>query len=199
MCIRDRDRVIFDGNKSKHCDCEPIENGFWVYYYDNGNIKEQGSFDCGKKIGTWISFHENGMIQQVTNFAKPYSEGLVRQFGDILNLRRTNPMKHGQFLEYNDSGRLKTSGQYDILHIKTTVDSLVLVDELTFEKTYKKIEGEYWLPQSVKSGTWKYYDQDGNIIKVENHTKEEYEWRDLDDKYWELFNVINKEKDTHDK
>jgi len=56
------DKIIVDGNKSGDCGCEPIENGFWVYYYHNGNIKEQGSFDCGEKVGTWIKFYENGSI-----------------------------------------------------------------------------------------------------------------------------------------
>lgn len=186
-------RVLIDGNKSGDCSCEPIENGFWIYYYENGKIKEQGSFDCGEKIDTWITFYRNGTIKQVINFKKPYSGSFIRHFGDTLNLRRIKPMKHGQFLEYYDNGQIKTSGQFEIIHIKSTVDSLVTTNKETYEKVYEKVEGEFWLPTSVKIGTWKQYSADGKIEKVKNYKLEE-DWRELDLKYWELIELFNKEK-----
>lgn len=190
------DNIIADGNKSGDCGCQPIANGFWVFYYQNGKIKEQGSFDCGEKVNTWITFYKNGSIKQVKTFKKPYSASFVRQFGDTLNLRRIKPMKHGQFLEYYENGQLMMSGQYDIIHLKSTSDSIVILDNETYDKTYEIIEGEFWLPKSIKIGTWKYYDIGGNIEKIENFKREEYDWRELDYKYWELFKLMNK-KHTH--
>lgn len=189
-------RIIINGNKSGDCGCEPIANGFWVYYYQNGNIKEQGSFDCGEKVNTWITFYRNGSVKQVQNFRKPYTKSFVWQFGDTLNLRKIKPMEFGQYLEYYDNGQLKVSGQYDIIHLKSTSDSIVVLDKETYEKTYQGIEGEFWLPKSIKIGTWKYYDVVGELEKIENFKREEYDWRALDYKYWELFQLMNKEKTT---
>ncbi len=187
------DRILINGNRSGHCGCEPLKNGFWVYYYQNGSIKEQGSFDCGEKVGTWITFYKNASIKQVKNLRKPYSDSFVMQFGDVLNLRRTKPMKDGQFIEYYKNGQIKTSGQYKIVHLKSTVDSLVTTDQETYEKTYKKVEGVFWLPNSIKIGTWKHYSMNGKIQKIENYNIEE-DWKTLDFKYWELIELLDIEK-----
>lgn len=192
------DRILIDGNKSGDCGCEPIENGFWIYYYENGRIREQGSYDCGEKIGTWIRFYENGSIKQVANYKKPYSDSFVRQFGSSLNLRRIKSMNHGQFIEYYEDGQIKTSGQFEILHLKSNVDSLVKMDTETYENEYEKIEGEFWLPRSIKTGTWKYYSINGQIQRIENHKIEE-DVRELDFKYWELMELVIKEKPTHNR
>jgi len=144
-------------------------------------------------------FFAEPLIKQVRNFKKPYSDSFVRQFGETLNLRRIKPMKHGQFLEYYDNGQLMMTGQYEIIHLKSSVDSLVITDKDTYEETYEYIEGQFWLPSSIKVGTWKHYNEEGKIEKVENYKREEYDWRELDYKYWELLKLLNKEKTTHNK
>ncbi|MEP7164258.1 MAG: energy transducer TonB [Ferruginibacter sp.] len=38
-------------------------NGFFTYYYSNGNISSKGKYINNNRDGIWLSFHNNGMMQ----------------------------------------------------------------------------------------------------------------------------------------
>ncbi len=38
----------------------PAENGVWVYWYDNGQVRERGSYDRGRREGFWTQWYPNG-------------------------------------------------------------------------------------------------------------------------------------------
>ncbi len=37
-----------------------LEDGYFTYYYQNGQIESEGEFDRGVKVGTWKRFDSNG-------------------------------------------------------------------------------------------------------------------------------------------
>ena len=184
--------VSVDGNKSGDCGCEPIENGFWIYYYNNGKIKSQGSYNCGEKIDTWIDFYNNGNLKRIINYKYPYSESFIYEFKDTLNLRRISAMKHGQFLEYFKNGKIKTSGHYEIVHVNSKLDSLVSFDFETYEEVYTKISGNFWLPKSIKTGAWKFYNSEGELLHIINYNENLTNTKDMNCKYWEVFELFKK-------
>ncbi|MBN1970748.1 MAG: TonB family protein [Candidatus Delongbacteria bacterium] len=49
--------------------------GNFIYYYKNGNIKEQGKFESGAKVGCWKGFYENGEIWYIENYINGKRDG----------------------------------------------------------------------------------------------------------------------------
>ncbi|KAF2520164.1 membrane-binding protein [Flavobacterium salilacus subsp. salilacus] len=46
-----------------------------TYYYDNGNIKQQGFYKDGKLHGKWVAFNENGTKQSIGEYANGVKTG----------------------------------------------------------------------------------------------------------------------------
>jgi len=44
------------------------EDGKHVYYYPNGNVKEERYYDAGIKIRNWTKYHENGELLLVVQY-----------------------------------------------------------------------------------------------------------------------------------
>ncbi|WP_299189887.1 hypothetical protein [uncultured Aquimarina sp.] len=40
-----------------------IKQGFWKYFYRNGNVKIEGHYQNGKKQGYWKEYHTNGNVK----------------------------------------------------------------------------------------------------------------------------------------
>ena len=62
-----------------------------TYYFENGNIQQEGFFTDGKLDGKWTSFDENGKIKTVAEY--------------------TNGQKSGKWLTYSDMNAV-TEMQY---------------------------------------------------------------------------------------
>lgn len=46
-----------------------------VYYYENGNVKQEGSYKDGKLHGTWASYNEDGTKQSMGEYANGQKTG----------------------------------------------------------------------------------------------------------------------------
>lgn len=46
-----------------------------TYYYDNGNVKQEGFYKDGKLHGSWTSFNENGTKQSMGEYANGMKAG----------------------------------------------------------------------------------------------------------------------------
>ncbi len=44
--------------------------GEWEERYENGNVKESGSYEKGLRAGKWKFYHENGKLNQTGSFRK---------------------------------------------------------------------------------------------------------------------------------
>jgi len=42
----------------------------WKYYYNNGHLLEIGNFKVGKRTGYWIFYGENGKLINADNYSK---------------------------------------------------------------------------------------------------------------------------------
>ncbi len=56
--------------------------GDFQAYHPNGNLKEQGQFACGQKIGKWRTWHANGIVESTFSFKKGAQSGLLTEFDD---------------------------------------------------------------------------------------------------------------------
>ena len=60
--------------------------GFWKYYYKDGQLRNKGNYKDGKKDGLWETYYENGQLKTKGN----YKDGI-----------REVPMEH-----YDEDGKL---------------------------------------------------------------------------------------------
>lgn len=192
--------VLIDGHKwggmGTRCGCEPREDGYWIERYENGNLKLQGRYDCGHKIGTWTYYHENGQMAKVESLKQPYPEMLTNEVGwDTL---KRYYLPEGSYLEYYANGQLKVDGMYEIVEAFSATDTLFSFDTITYELKEEIIAGEFWIPRSRKTRVWTYYDENGHITAMESY--ERSPWRDekirpLESRYWEVIgNILKEEK-----
>jgi antitoxin component YwqK of YwqJK toxin-antitoxin module len=54
--------------------------GWWIFYYDNGQKKEEGIYSNGIKEGLWISYHLNGHKKHEITFTSGIAKGPARFF-----------------------------------------------------------------------------------------------------------------------
>ena len=45
-----------------------LHNGKFSSFYDNGKLKQKGSYLNGEKVGSWLSWSENGLLISKTGF-----------------------------------------------------------------------------------------------------------------------------------
>lgn len=75
---------------------EYVKNGFWKEFYPNHNIKEQGNYIKGVKVGTFEYFDQNGVLTKTKNHFTGYFDlhkwkiilGLIVILGVILVIRK---------------------------------------------------------------------------------------------------------------
>lgn len=93
----------FFENGAKDCEGEyKIGNkvGKWVYYYEKGNIKNEEFYapDSAKRIGVWVDYSQEGKKTKEVD----YFDG----------------KKNAKHTEFDDLGKVKTEGEYDLSHNK---------------------------------------------------------------------------------
>ena len=75
-----------------------IKHGEYLYYFENGVIKETGYFSMNKKNGKWEEFNEKGKLERVLK----YNSG-----------RKIEDKKFGIWLEYHEKGKVITGFDYE--------------------------------------------------------------------------------------
>lgn len=69
-----------------------LQHGVWTTWHENGQKKEQGTFDFGKRIGKFMAWHPNGQKASEGN----YDEG----------------KQHGRWVWWHSNGQKQTEGHY---------------------------------------------------------------------------------------
>lgn len=93
------------------------QQGKWKEFYSSGELRAEGEYLDGRKLGDWVFYHQNGKIEQKGKFlkgAKPSGTWVwYYEKGSLLREEKfTNGLENGSMAEYNDSGRVITKGEY---------------------------------------------------------------------------------------
>jgi hypothetical protein len=67
-------------------------NGKYEEYFISGQLKTNGAFKKGAKVGEWKSWFENGVTEEINSWVK----GLM----------------HGKYIKYYDDGKIKEEGRF---------------------------------------------------------------------------------------
>lgn len=163
-----------------------------LYYADIGKIRGRGTNDNnGYSTRKWTYFYQNGAIAFVINYLRGVKHGCYREYYDnnVLKTvgRYNNPetgyarenyeSKIGTWKYYYSSGQIKRKEQYWAgKAIKRFTEPIIRADgsinsnnELEVDESNKIILDIY--KSSIKHGTWKYYDESGNLTKSEKYYK----------------------------
>lgn len=92
------------------------KHGKATYYFENGAVKETGSFADGYKTGEWQQFHADGSKASVGEFKNGKKSGQWKVWDANGNLRfdmsYDNGKKSGTWLMYDESGALSMERSY---------------------------------------------------------------------------------------
>jgi uncharacterized protein len=123
--------------------------GEWVYYYDNGLVKEKMNYNNGKENGASEGWFDNGNKWFTSSYTDGKTNGLLTTYYYNGNLKRTsnylNDKKNGVEKEYNNKGQLNFTSNY----ADDELEGLVIYyyangqkkDELNYKKG--KAQGTY--------------------------------------------------------
>lgn len=92
-----------------------IKNGFFYYFYPDGNIKQVGKYLNDKKEGLWLSFHQNGMMSDSSEYKYGGKTGICKSWyangflKDSMNIGET----YATVVSWYDDGQLSSAGRYN--------------------------------------------------------------------------------------
>ncbi len=127
-----------------------LQQGPWKEFYPTGEIKAEGLYEMGKKIGGWKYYHQNGNKEQIGKYIKGKPDGIWKWYYESGNILREESFEKGvpidEMREYSDSGKVITKGSY----LDGEQDGFWFVEDNDFRE-----EGNYKV--GVKYDEWKYY------------------------------------------
>lgn len=160
---------------------ENERTGFWVEYYDNGNIRSKGEYKNGMKTGKWEYFYYNGQLEQTGSYINDVPHGLWTTFCDNGNIIKKgsylNGREDGEFVEYTCMGELLKkisfdeglkSGDYE-LHINNFIEKGQYIDDLKVGKWQTfynddKIREVLYFENDLENGKFTKYYFNGNVM-----------------------------------
>ncbi len=205
------------GVYGKNAKKESILTGPWEFYHPGGNIKSKGVFDDeGRRNGEWLFYYDNGILREKTFYEKDkasgksyswYDNGLSYKFTTYTNdeedgestsyfyngmlrsvIKYQAGKKEGKAKYYNVNGYVKTvtlysndlqDGEEVVYHADGTLQSKLNYTKDKANGEYKeyfnngklKISGSYI--NDKKTGIWKTYYPNGQQEYLENYTNGE--------------------------
>lgn len=130
--------------RARSFDAENLQHGPYKRCYDNGVIKEEGTYEHGVPHGPFTTYHKNGQLAErgqhhygipVGTYERFYAHGRPA----VLAHYDEEGKKHGAYREYHMNGALAWDLSYE--HGKPT-------------------------------GTWKWYNDKGGLIKQQGHDED---------------------------
>lgn len=163
--------VKAEGNRKKFA-----LDGPWTFYGEEGNKVVEISYERGKKNGLRKTFKEEKVVKEET-FVDDVLQGYTQHYDLKGRLIRETPFvdgkEKGEGYEYNTDGLVITLLTYKA-GVLTKKQGINRRDEQGqkqslwiefFPNRRTKIEGTY--VNDLKNGYWKYYQPNGNLIRVE--------------------------------
>lgn len=171
--------------------------GDYESYFSNGNLKESGTYnENGDEIGEWTNFHENGKLNYKLEYKltpsgntagfgeykEYFDDGSIKgeiEYGELnsegtefIRLKAISYSKDGEVIYYSAPGEdgfgKNSDGSYLAKwtykdNVMTSVTYYENGNEKKISKFSKNENDEY----VVKTGIWKYYNEDGTLQKQE--------------------------------
>ena len=90
---------------------DEVMEGEYVLYYDNGNVKEEGSYSNNIKNGLWTEYYTNGNVKSTIDFIE--GNGMYKSFYNMSDSKiifedgfYSNDQRNGRWTERNENGFL---------------------------------------------------------------------------------------------
>ena len=81
----------------------------WVYWWDNGLKKSEGSYDLGKKYGEWAYYNSLGIKDSIVNYKSSIKDGLYTTYYDDGKKKEygnyNNGLRNGTWTKWWDNGK----------------------------------------------------------------------------------------------
>ena len=85
------------------------KNGFWVIYYQNGQLKSKGNWINGRRDGPWVEYYSNGQLEGKGSWENGKREGLTVYYhkNGYINFKgnHKNGKKEGSWIGQTSDGR----------------------------------------------------------------------------------------------
>jgi len=130
-----------------------LQSGKRIIFYTNGNIKEEYDFSNGTKNGNYNSYYINGGLKSNLEFLNGKIKGSCSWYypsGELMRIKEFLRKEYYQ-IEYYKNGNKKSEGSMYYNNI---------ADENLISNSFS---GDTFI------GHWIFYNENGNIIKEENH------------------------------
>ncbi len=137
-------------------DDEGVKDGTWKEFYNDGQLRSEGLYSLGKRIGRWRFYHQNGSIEQEGNYNNQgNTDGAWKWYYDTgIVLREEsfrNGLSDGLTSEFDESGKLIIQGEY--------IDGQ---EEGFWKYEYGDVREEGTYRGGKRNGEWKsFYDNGG--------------------------------------
>ena len=93
-----------------------LKAGFWVKYFDNGQLYSKGHYKSNKLDGVWIYNHRNGQLHKKFHYKNNKVDGTFVNYYKNGNLHfkvnYNNDLKNGSWIKYWNNGQLGEKGNY---------------------------------------------------------------------------------------
>ena len=119
-----------------------LKNGWFMYFYSNGNLSSAGRYVNGKKGGLWLSYHYNGTARD----SSVYETGNIK----------------GTSIGWYNNGYMADSAVY------TSDGKAVYVS--WFDDGTPSSAGR--LANNKKEGNWQYFNKNGNRAALEKYQED---------------------------
>jgi antitoxin component YwqK of YwqJK toxin-antitoxin module len=147
------------------------QNGDYQRFYPNTEKLEiEGIISNNQLNGIWKTYYPSGNLQSSVNYVDSKVQGDALFFRDTplktlwVQAKFENDLMTGIYYEFYDNGTQKAKINYD--EGKADGDA-----EFYYPDGRKKIEASF--KDGLKSGKWKYFDLDGNVMSKEKWKKGE--------------------------
>lgn len=176
------------------------KEGKWKLFYDNGDLKAEGTYQNNSENGLWKFLYKSGKVEQEGNYKEGKYNGKWTWYYDDSKLRKEeayyNGKEEGESVEYDKDGNIISKGEYFegekegawyyFVNDHEEIGSYVtgLRDgkwKYYFDKGQNKIEFEGNYVQGNPDGKQKYYYANG-VIK-----EEQYYSQGIKEKHWKKY------------
>lgn len=138
-------------------DDEGVKDGPWKEYFEEGELRAEGVYNQGKRVGKWHFYHQNGSIEQEGNYnAEGNPEGQWKWYYANAKVLREesfrNGLSDGLYMEYDTTGKVIVQGEY--------VDGL---EEGVWKYEYGDSREEGTFRGGKRNGEWKSFYDNGEL------------------------------------
>ena len=202
-----KDQPMVDGVQINQYTHDGKKEGYWEFYYSNGNLSFKGLYKNDLRYGIWEYYNINGQLSMKGSYKDDLKDGIWEWYYSNGNLMYKGPYKNGErdgiWEDYNIIGNLKEKRLYDngklveklpLTESETPKKKLFVPRRLSGEdsrwfewnKMQPEIDGvkiNQYTHDGKKNGIWEEYDEyDGSIQKgpYKNGLKQGY-WEFYDE------------------